>query len=157
MITKMLCCLFILLNGGFMNSQNNSSSICDYFSKATKIATYTNDGKSLYFKGDDKFEAILNSLLETTADSHDMPAFGVAFDNQVSEAKKKDTWLELIFDSTQYFNDMPFDALLIKVQPKDSGFNLIRKHDGKYEGRCFYLNLSKNMTDLSQKINEISK
>ena len=157
MITKILFCFVIIFSGGSMNSKNNANSICDYFSNISNIATYTNEGKSLYFRGDDKFEALLSALKTITDNSHDMPAYGVAQDKDVIEAKKNGTWIELVFDKTEIFNEMPFDALLIEVKSEDSGFNLIRKHNGKYDGRCFYLSLSGNMKPLFDKINEVSR
>ena len=46
-----------------------------------------------------------------------------------------------MFEKTKVYNEMPFETLLINVEKDWSGFNIIRKHDSKYEGRCFYINL----------------
>ena len=64
-----------------------------------------------------------------------MPAVGVSIDNLTREEMKSGSWIELEFDQCYIFNEMPFDALLIKVEKDNYGFNLIRRHNGKYEGR----------------------
>lgn len=156
MIVKVICCFIASINGGFMKD-SNVNSICNFFTKASKIVTYTNIGKTEYTKGNDKFEALLLALENITNDSHDMPAYGVSLDNEVINATKKGTWIELVFDTTQKYKEMPFDALLINVESESSGFNLIRKHNNKYDGRCFYLNLKENMKELFEVINNISK
>lgn len=67
-----------------------------------------------------------------------MPAFGVSLHNETQNALKKDMWLQINFNKKQEINGLPFDALLVKLEVA-SGVNLIRLHDGKYEGRCIYL------------------
>ena len=134
---------------------NKNESVVSVFEKTINLIVYDNGNKHLYFKGDDKFEKIYKSLIETTDLSHDMPAFGVSLHNETNNALKKGTWVELVFDTEKSFNDMPFDTLLFKVEAEDSGFNLIRKFDGKYEGRCFYLSLDDNMNNLKNTIDSV--
>lgn len=134
---------------------NKNESVVSVFENTINIVVYHNGNKHLYFKGDDKFEKIYKSLIETTNLSHNMPAFGVSLHDETINALKTGTWVELVFDSEKSFNDMPFDTLLFKVEAEDSGFNLIRKFDGKYEGRCFYLSLDDNMNNLKNTIDSV--
>ena len=87
--------------------------------------------------------------------SHEMPALGVSLDNETRNELKNGLWLEFNYKTTQTYNEMPFDSLLIKVEPDNSGFNVLRKHDNLYEGRCYYINLDCNMSALYNKILEI--
>lgn len=128
--------------------QKSRDSITNYFDLISNIDVFNNGKKLNYFKGDDKFELILKELVLATKDSHDMPAFAVSLHNETIKEKQDGLWIELNFDNTQTFNEMPFDSLLFKVEENDSGLNLIRKHNGKYEGRCFYLNLNENLNNL---------
>ncbi len=135
----------------------NNQSITNYFENIINIAVYNNGGKSLYFKGDDKFEKLLSSLKITTNNAHDMPAYGVSLNDEVVSAKESGLWIELIFECEQVFNEMPFDCLLIEVNKDNTGFNLHRKYNGKYEGRCFYLKLNGDMTPLFDAIIDLIK
>ena len=130
------------------------NTLPDVFDKSTNITIFKNGTEYSYFKGDDKFEILLSSLKTITKNSKDMPAFGVSLDNETKQEKLKGIWFELKFKNTLHFNDMPFDALLFKVEKDNSGFNLIRKNNGTYDGRCFYLNLNSNMGDLYKLINQ---
>ena len=132
-----------------------NNSIRNYFSEAKSITIIKNDEKFCYIKGDDKFEEILASLLSVTKNSHDMPAFSVSLDKETKQAIQKGSWIELQFDKTKYFNEMPFDALLIQVDETYQGINIIRKNNKTYDGRCFYLNLKSNMKHISEIIKNI--
>lgn len=146
-------CFFILTSGGYMEKD----SISNYFDEAKSITIMKNDEKYCYIKGDDKFEEIMSSLLAVTKDSHDMPAYGVSLDSDTKKAIQSGTWVELQFDTTKIFNEMPFDSLLIEVKEDYQGINIIRKNNKTYDGRCFYLNLKSNMKKLSDSIKNISK
>jgi hypothetical protein len=74
-------------------------------------------------------------------DSHTMPAFGVSIHTETLKAIKNGVWLKLQYNGTQEVDGMPFDELLIEVNPEFSGFNIIRGNKGIYEGRCFYIDL----------------
>lgn len=144
-------CFFILTSGGYMES----NSIRNYFSDAKSITILKNDEKFCYTKGDDKFEEILAALLSATKNSHDMPALGVSIDSETKSAIQSGSWIELQFNKTMSFNEMPFDALLIQIEEDYQGINIIRKNNKKYDGRCFYLNLKSNMKHLSDIIKNI--
>ena len=150
---RFLCAFLMIFSGGFMADSKNT--ITDFFNESTNLVVFDNDNKHLFFKGDEKFETILSALKQATEGAHDMPTFGVSIHNETIDAKKTGLWIELEFATTQTFNEMPFDCLLINVSPENSGFNLIRKTNGKYDGRCFYLNLNSNMKNLFDCIKEI--
>ena len=135
----------------------NNSTLVKTFKDSNRIIVY-NQGKEFnYLKGDDKYELILSYLYEITNNSYEMPAFSVADDNSTIKAIQTGLWLELEFSNTKHINDLPFDSLLIEVNPDFSGFNLIRKHNGKYDGRCFYLNLKTTMNSLYKNLKLITK
>ena len=145
--------LLLLFNGG---GNMSFESITDSFDSSVQMVITIENMTTTLEEGDDKFEKILNSLKEITKHSHDMPAFGVSLDDLTREEMQTGMWLELIFDKTYSFNDMPFESLLIKVDKDAYGFNLIRKHNGNYEGRCFYLSIQESMNKLYQEINSTS-
>ena len=132
-------------------------SITNYFSKATAITVIHNGTKSSYLKGDDKFEEILSALNKITASSHDMPAYGVSLDKDTKKAIESGLWLELKFKKAETFNELPFESLLFEINESYQGFNLIRKNNNTYDGRCFYLNLKTNMKHLNTVILNILK
>ena len=107
-------------------------------------------------KGNDKFEVLINTLKEVTNNSHEMPAFGVSIDELTREDMKNGLWIELCFDGVQSFEAMDFEGLLIKVEKDFHGFNLIRRNNGKYDGRCFYLSLQNSMDKLYEEIEGLS-
>lgn len=131
------------------------NNLCSHFEKANQIIVYHNNKKTTLSKGDDKFEIILESLQNITEHAHEMPAFAVAENKNTIDALQTGLWIELVFNATKIYNDMPFDALLIEVNKDFSGFNLIRKLNGKYDGRCFYLNLKDNMHTLEKSLKNI--
>lgn len=129
--------------------------LTDCFDISSKLIIRINNQQTFLNKGDDKFESIINSLKNTTKHSHEMPAFGVSIDDETRKEIVKGVWIELIFDGTYDYNEMPFESLLIKVDKDDYGFNLIRKNNGKYEGRCFYISLNNSMRQLYETIAKI--
>ena len=134
-----------------------NSLITNYFEQASSITITNNGQESSFQKGDDKFESVLNSLELITKKSHELPAFSVALDGETRTVKQSGLWLELNFNTEQTHNEMPFESLLIEVNSKHSGFNLIRKQNGVYDGRCFYLDLNGNMSHLETTILNILK
>jgi hypothetical protein len=130
-------------------------SIVDYFQKVSNINIFY-DNKIVLLDNVEQ-QTILNGLLLTVENSHEMPAYGVAIHNEVKDAITKGLWIELIFDKTIIHNEMPFDKLLIEVNANSQGFNLIRYHDNIYEGRCYYLSLNSSMEKLYNTIINIIK
>jgi len=153
-ILKILSCLLALLfQGGFVMDFEN---ITDSFNYATKMNITIENMQYTLEKGNDKYEVVLESLRDITKYAHEMPAFGVSIDDLAREDMKTGMWLELVFDEECEYNEMPFEALLIKVDKDAYGFNLIRKQNGKYEGRCFYLSLDNSMINLYHTIENLS-
>lgn len=155
LLIKIFCC-FAVLFGGTMKDFSHET-IMEYYPEATSIVLFNDGSKTIFNKGDDKYEMLIDSLLKISKDAHDMPAFGVSLDEETRKALSKGFWIELVFDGEHEFNEMPFESLLIGVEPEFSGFNLIRKVNGKYDGRCFYLQLMETMQPLYEEILEISK
>lgn len=114
------------------------------------------DNKSYYFQKDnDIYYKILSKFNEMIVGSHQMPSLGVSLDYETRKAKEKGIWLEFSFDNVGYNSDMPFEALLIEVNKGYYGFNVIRKHNGKYEGRTYYITLiDTNMNKLYEYLNK---
>ncbi len=145
-------CVFVLsLFGGFY-----MNDITYFFDEATTIEVTVKGKTTTLSKGDEKFEAVLSALKNVTANANEMPAFAVSNDDLTRQKLADGTWIELQFSREQNYNDLPFEALLIEVDASFEGVNLIRKINGKYEGRCFYLNLSGDLTELSVALQNLS-
>ena len=123
-------------------------NIMSSFSESVKIEVIVDNYSSIYNKGTLEYNSILNEFKKVIYKSHQMPALGVSIDNLTREEKKKGVWLEFYFEETGYNSEMPFESLLVQVSLDNSGFNVIRGYDGKYEGRCYYINLVNNMNSL---------
>lgn len=137
--------------------ENKEDDVTFYFDKASTLNVF-DDGKITTFKkGDEKYQTIVSAMLEMTKNSRPMPAFSVSLDNETREDMKKGFWVELEFETTQTALEMHFDALLVKIERQYNGINIIRKLNGKYEGRCFYLDLEKDMDKLFAAVQNISK
>lgn len=117
----------------------------------------TIDNKTNEFdKNSEEFMSIIETAVDMLENAHEMPAFGVSLDNETRQAKKQGTWLEIYFKGVNTHNEMPFERLLIEVNPEWTGFNIIRYYDGKYDGRCFYIDLvDNNMSELYNLLNNI--
>lgn len=140
----------ILLSGVlfFMPTKTNFKTINQCFSNSCSIKLYQNNLIQTFQKNSNFFNQILNEFEKTTQNSYQMPALGVSIHNLTIQQQKQGTWLEFMFETTIFNCEMPFDAILIKIEPDSYGLNLIRKFQGKYEGRCFYLNLENSTTNL---------
>lgn len=121
--------------------------IFEVFDETEIINVYDGGIKTAYSAGEDEYNKILVSWNEMIDGAHDMPAYGVSFDNLTREELKSGLWVEFDFGETMECNGMPFEKLLIKVEKDYYGFNLIRYNTNYgYDGRCFYLDLNgKNM------------
>lgn len=129
------------------------NSIPEIYPSVAQIRLYC-DGEIKDFQRDEiEFAKIIAALTEISYGSHDMPAFGVSLDAETKKASMSGMWLELIFDEQKSFNDYVFESLLFEVKAEDAGFNLIRKVNGRYEGRCLYLSLAGNMQGLADTLN----
>lgn len=122
--------------------------IYDFFEETDSITIFK-DGKEKTFPNtSSEFDDLLTKFMDMIYDSYEMPAFGVSIHEHTMQALQSGFWIKFNFKEQMKHNDMPFDALLVNIMPNDKGFNLIREVDGKYEGRCFYLNLENDMQSL---------
>ena len=116
----------------------------EVFADSYQIDLLINNEKYEYDNNDQEYYKILVLFDEMLTGSRQDPALGVSLDNETRKAIKNGVWLEFNYDITRYNNDLPFDSLLIEVNQNYGGFNIIRKYNNKYEGRCFYINLENN-------------
>lgn len=155
MLSKLIMCVGLILRLllGSLEVENWNSII----SSAESVVVYTSGEKINIDKTHDNFALIIDEFLTMIDGGHDMPAFGVSLDTETRNVMSAGVWLEFVFDKTHEYNDMPFESLLIELNPEYSGFNLIRKVDDKYEGRCFYISLvDKDMSKLCLMVNSIT-
>ena len=116
----------------------------EVFADSYQIDLLINNEKYEYDNNNQEYYKILVLFDEMLSGSREVPALGVSLDNETRKAIKNGVWLEFNYDITRYNNDLPFDSLLIEVNQNYGGFNIIRKYNNKYEGRCFYINLENN-------------
>ena len=148
-----LMCGILLTICGVSNIMEIDITLKDYLLNNEKIIVYF-DNKSYEYDMNNQ-QNLKNSINDLLIDSHEMPALGVAIDEEIRHEIKNGLWVEFVFSTTQNYNGMPFDKLLIKVNPPDMGLNIFREYNGKYDGRCFYINLNKDMSDFNKSILEI--
>ncbi|MFQ6724164.1 MAG: hypothetical protein ACLRFE_02390, partial [Clostridia bacterium] len=97
----------------------------------------------------------LNNVIENMLiDSHTMPALGVSIHAEILQAVQHGVWIKLQYPQPCEVDGMQFDELLIEVNSEFGGFNIVRGNKGIYDGRCFYINLDKDMHQLSDWINQ---
>lgn len=107
--------------------------------------TIFNNGKSKEINKNNKSFFIINEQLENLFKSARlMPAFGVSLHNETLNELKYNNWLQINFEKELNKNGLNFTSLLFKLD-NTSGFNLIRLNNGRYDGRCLYLDLSENI------------
>ncbi len=103
-------------------------------------------------KDTQKFDDLFVALLK---DCRVMPAYGVSLHDETMKAIEKGIWLRFQFDETMEINGLPFDELLINLTKDMYGFNVVRGNSGKYEGRCFYIDLPRNLDTLYEYMIEL--
>lgn len=109
------------------------------FDDCSKIKIYKN-GKTKYIdKGTKEFDKILQQWQLDCNDGYEMPAYFVALHSETTQAMKNGLYIEFIFEQPMSHNEMPYDALVLKLENNQYGYTLIRHHNGVYEGRCFHL------------------
>ena len=90
------------------------------------------------------FEATIKKLINLFQSARLMPAFSVSLHNETIDALKEGKWLKLTFLHQQNVNGLLFDSLIFQLV-EVSGINLIRQYEGKYEGRCLYLDFDESI------------
>ncbi len=110
----------------------------EIFNHLSKMEVIQNSKSVNYSKEDVNFDKIKTALLQSFDTARLMPAFGVSLHNETLKALKSGKWIKLTFDTQMTLMQLPFDELLINLDDV-SGSNLIRKYNGKYDGRCIYI------------------
>mgnify|MGYP001070700145 CR=1 FL=1 len=118
------------------------------------------DGEKTYFeKNSPAYNDIMNAWEDMTNNAIQMPAFGVSINAMTVENMRKGLWFEMLFNSKQQDEGMPFVRLLVNVVNDFSGFNIIRylPEEG-YQGRCFYFQLMGcDMSEFAKALNKAIK
>lgn len=130
-----------------MISYNYEDSMIDCLQNIESFSIFESGNKIVISKENEEFNIILKKIEEIFSSSRVMPAFGVSLHDETLNALKQDNWLQIDFNQEISKNGLPFSSLLFKLEIT-SGFNLIRLYNGKYEGRCIYLDLNEP-TDLN--------
>lgn len=119
------------------------------FKDSVEIKLIVNNEYFVYSKGSRRYNEILYEFDKLVEGSHQMPAFSVSIDELTRKEMEMGVWLEFVFDGVGYNSEMPFETLLVQTKRDYYGFNIIRKYNDKYDGRCFYVSLNdKNMDSL---------
>lgn len=158
-----ICCVTILSFGimcgheraralNLKETQMNYENLTDCFKDADNINVMLEGITKNFKRGEKEYKLIIDTLYKITLHSHEMPAFGVSLDNLTRDDMKNGSWIELCFNQTMSHEAMTFDSLLMRIENNHFGFNLIRKNNNKYDGRCFYLSLDNSTKELYEAI-----
>lgn len=109
---------------------------------ADGVKIYNDGTMTMYSAGEERFDEICaewNGMLEA---AHQMPAFGVSLHAETVKVLKEGVWAEFTFPQPLSSNGMPYERLLINVNPEWRAFNIIRyTAERGYDGRCFHYDL----------------
>ncbi|MBO5954358.1 MAG: hypothetical protein J6Q13_00130 [Clostridia bacterium] len=123
---------------------NNENSLHDCLKFVENFEIF-NAGKSEKIdETDNRFNHICLKLENVFQESFLMPAFGVSLHQETLNEMEKGVWLQINFNQELTKSGLNFNSLLFKLESVQ-GFNLIRKFNNKYDGRCLYLNLMKEI------------
>ena len=139
MVRALACaavCLLQFLTGGIAVNDLNV-----YLRNADAVCIYSEGESISYMSGSEQYALFLQAWEGMTENAVRMPAFGVSIDRLTREEMQRGLWAEFRFSAPQICANMPFERLLFKVEPEYRGFNLLRYSGGKYEGRCYYIDL----------------
>ena len=109
--------------------------------KAGKIVVYAEGEARAYLPQDAAFAALMQAWKETVSAAVRMPAFGVSIDALTRKGRESGLWMEFCFREEHLCGGMPFESLLFEAKRDWHGFNIVRGQGGRYEGRCFYVDL----------------
>ncbi len=138
--------LFFIFTAIAMMFTSQVCSMPEKLSEEVMFGAYKNGHEIIMTKEDaEKFDEIFSSLLE---DCRPMPAYGVSLHDETMKAIQEGIWIRFVFDETLSVNELPFDELLINLTKDMYGFNVIRGNEGVYDGRCFYVDVPRNMDKL---------
>ena len=127
--------------------------IQDAIMNADSITVNISQNEYVVDKGSAQYDGLMDFVQRILDGSHQVPALGVAIHSEVIEEKKNKNWIEFKFGESSECGEMPFDSLLIFLEKDMGGINVLRSYKGKYEGRCFYINLNSNLSDFFNILN----
>ena len=92
-------------------------ALVDVVNHADSIVVYIDGNEYSFASHDSEFVAVLNAFNNMCEGSHEMPALGVSLHHETLQEMANGVWIEFKFDNCMYYNDMPFESLLIKLKP----------------------------------------
>lgn len=107
-----------------------------------------------------KFEEripIVAEFLSLLEDGYEMPAFGVSLDHLTRKDMQERRYLIFEFEKPAKYEEYPYEALAVLVEPNFTGFHLLRRVNGKWDGRCLYWQTEKNMAALSANLDKLEE
>ena len=114
----------------------------DLISSSESINVYSDGELTVYKQNEAPYNEIVEGWKLMCQNAHEMPAFGVALNNETIDAKTLGLWVEFVFAKQQTHSSMTFEKLLIKIEKEHQGFNIIRYNsETGYSGRCYFINL----------------
>ena len=129
---------------------NNIDDIHNCLQYVENFDIFSNGEIEKIDKDNNKFNGIVLNLKRVFKEGFLLPAFGVSMHQETLNELESGKWLQINFNEEQIQNGLNFNSLLFKLETTQ-GFNLIRKFQDRYDGRCLYLNLSQK-TDLNSLI-----
>jgi len=152
MVMKMFCCLCLCF---FNFHVGCDMSVDGYFQniiyESYKINIYKEGVVNEIYKNDPLFNILNYEFCNMLIDSREMPALGIALNDEIVNELNMGLWIEFVFHDVHVHEGLEFSSLLIKVEPDSFGFNIFRKVNGEYMGRCFYIQLNeKSMGNFSK-------
>ena len=144
MVKLLAICLGVVCAMG-VNKYNN---VQDAIMNADMVNICYSNKEYNIVKDSFQYDLCMNFIENILDCSHQLPALGVAIDKEVIEEKKNKDWVEFSFNKICDIDGMFFDALLIFLEKDMGGVNVFRKVDGKYDGRCYYINLQNNFNNI---------
>lgn len=125
------------------------------FDDCSGIKIYCDGNVKIIQKGTKEFDEIIKQWQIDCNNGYEMPAYFVALPDESVEYMKKGLHVEFLFDGTRIHDEMPFDALVLKLEQNQYGYTLTRHHDGIYEGRCYHLHRFEPTNELFEIVNSI--
>ena len=119
--------------------------LTDLISSADSINVYSDGELTVYKQNEEPYNEIVEGWKLMCQNAHEMPAFGVALNNETIDAKALGLWVEFVFSGQQTHSSMTFEKLLFKIEKEYQGFNIIRYNaEAGYSGRCYFIDLVGN-------------
>ncbi len=131
--------------------ENNENTMADLLEKVSSFTIFKRGKETKINKEDSGFDKIFSHLEEVFKKGEVMPAYGVSLHDETQNALLADTWLQINFDEQLTKNELPFSALLFRLD-EVYGVDLIRLFNDRYDGRCIHLSFFEKV-DLKSIIN----